>query len=92
MICRHIIFEGRVQGVGFRYTCRQLAMGFDLTGTVANLPDGSVEMQLCGEEEEVRDYLDELTEDSPMRHHIKEVRVTDQPVPEEAFRGFNVLQ
>ncbi len=40
----HILVKGRVQGVGFRFTCRQLARRLGLYGWVKNLPDGSVEI------------------------------------------------
>ena len=36
----HIFYSGRVQGVGFRYGTRVVACGFEVTGTVRNLPDG----------------------------------------------------
>ena len=39
---------GRVQGVGFRYTVRSLAVGFDVTGFVRNLPDGRVHLVVEG--------------------------------------------
>ncbi len=43
--CRmHIFYSGRVQGVGFRYTTKTVAAGFEVTGTVRNLPDGRVEL------------------------------------------------
>jgi len=41
---KHIVFSGRVQGVGFRFTCHQIARRYELTGFVKNLPDGSVEL------------------------------------------------
>ena len=44
----HIIFRGRVQGVGFRYQAMYAARDFGLTGWVANLPDGTVEMEVQG--------------------------------------------
>ena len=44
----HIIFHGRVQGVGFRYQAMYAARTFGLTGWVENLPDGSVEMEVQG--------------------------------------------
>ena len=47
-IREHIIFHGRVQGVGFRYQAMYAARSFDLTGWVENLPDGSVEMEVQG--------------------------------------------
>lgn len=45
---RHILFFGRVQGVGFRYQAMYAARNFGLTGWVANLLDGSVEMEIQG--------------------------------------------
>ena len=39
-----IFYSGRVQGVGFRYSVKMLATGFEVTGMVANLPDGRVEL------------------------------------------------
>ena len=49
-IRKHIIFYGRVQGVGFRYYAVQKANQLGLTGWVKNLYDGSVEMEVEGEE------------------------------------------
>ena len=49
MIAKKVIFTGRVQGVGFRYTTKQIALGFDVSGTVKNLSDGTVELRLMGE-------------------------------------------
>jgi acylphosphatase len=39
-----IFYSGSVQGVGFRYTTKSIAAGFEVTGTVRNLPDGRVEL------------------------------------------------
>ena len=74
MIAKRATFEGRVQGVGFRHAAKQLAMGFDVCGTVKNLPEGTVEIELMGEEDEVDEFLTEITEESAMAHHIKDVR------------------
>lgn len=57
---RHIIWRGRVQGVGFRYTVRQLAAQYGLTGTVRNCSDGSVEAVLQGEPDRVQSCLDDI--------------------------------
>jgi acylphosphatase len=51
-----IWYSGRVQGVGFRHTTRTVAAGFDVTGTVRNLPDGRVHLLAEGAEEELRAF------------------------------------
>lgn len=52
----HILYSGRVQGVGFRYTTRQLAQGFEVTGSVRNLLDGRVELIAEGEPNELESF------------------------------------
>ncbi len=49
-VARRIIFSGRVQGVGFRFTALNIATRYKLTGYVRNLPSGSVEMVAQGPE------------------------------------------
>ena len=58
----HVFYSGRVQGVGFRYACRQIAMGFNVTGWVKNLDDGRVELWIQGGEEEVGEFLKAVDE------------------------------
>ncbi len=65
-----VLYEGRVQGVGFRWSIRNLAKGFDVRGWVQNLPDGRVQMQVSGEKDEVDAFLKAITE-SELRAHIK---------------------
>lgn len=55
-------FSGRVQGVGFRYTARNLALQYDVRGYVRNLPDGRVELILEGPEQEINGLLGDLRE------------------------------
>lgn len=43
-IRRRVLFHGRVQGVGFRYTTASIARRHPVVGFVRNLPDGSVEL------------------------------------------------
>lgn len=55
-----VCFSGRVQGVGFRYETLQIAKGFDVTGSVRNLPDGRVQLEAEGTEEEVQAFVREV--------------------------------
>ena len=62
MTSLQVFYEGNVQGVGFRWTVRDAAKGFDVTGWIRNLPDGRVELQATGEEDEVRAFLDRIAQ------------------------------
>src|SRR5207248_5186092 len=55
-----VFYEGRVQGVGFRYSVRQIAKGFNVTGSVRHLANGRVELQVSGEAEEVNAFLEAI--------------------------------
>jgi acylphosphatase len=89
VIARRVIFEGRVQGVGFRYTTKDIARGFDVCGTVKNLPEGTVEMEVMGEREEVEAFLKEIAEESALAHHIKGMHVKNIP-PLDGVKGFTI--
>ncbi|MHC4524970.1 MAG: acylphosphatase [Planctomycetota bacterium] len=75
---KHIIFKGRVQGVGFRYTTHRAASRYDLTGFVRNLPDGTVETLLQGTEPNIQACLDDLQD--TFGGYFREINTTDQPV------------
>lgn len=88
MIAKKYFFAGRVQGVGFRYSAKQLALGFDVIGWVKNLDDGRVEMQVMGEAAEVADFLQEI-HDSPLGHHILEQEEYDTALLKDV-KGFSI--
>jgi acylphosphatase len=91
MTSRRVIITGRVQGVGFRWTTKDLARGFDVCGSVRNLPDGSVEILIMGERGEVDAFLKELSEESALAHHVKTLHSQDIP-PLEGVRGFSIAR
>jgi acylphosphatase len=62
MIAKRIIFTGRVQGVGFRYTAHSIASSRRVTGYVRNLPDGDVEMLVQGDVNDIEDCLNQIKE------------------------------
>ena len=47
-IARRYLVTGLVQGVGFRWTAQRVARSLGITGTVRNLPDGTVEIEAHG--------------------------------------------
>jgi acylphosphatase len=81
-----VFYEGNVQGVGFRYTVKQIAKGFDVTGSVRNLPDGRVELQASGETEELSAFLEAIAR-SELRAHIKNQSAVPLTTPP-TTRGF----
>lgn len=90
MIAKRVIFSGRVQGVGFRYTTKDLARGFEVCGWVRNLPEGTVELQVMGEEDEVEAFIKEIAEESNVAHHIKSLAAEEIPLLE-GVRGFSIV-
>ncbi|HIZ82759.1 MAG TPA: acylphosphatase [Candidatus Mediterraneibacter pullistercoris] len=60
---RHIVFHGRVQGVGFRYTAKYLAQSLELTGWVRNEYDGTVTLEVQGRDTLINKMLVGLNHD-----------------------------
>ena len=74
---REIHYAGNVQGVGFRYTVRSLAVGVDVTGFVRNLPDGRVHLVVEGATDEINEFLDAIK--AEMTAYIRDVQETARP-------------
>ncbi len=90
MNAKRIFYTGHVQGVGFRYSVKQIVAGFDICGTVQNLPDGRVELCVQGEEDEVDDLIAEVDQ-SHLNGLIKQKEVTGV-APDPAMRGFSIIR
>jgi acylphosphatase len=60
---RDLLYSGRVQGVGFRYTTSEIAERFQVSGYVQNLPDGCVRLVAEGEAGELQRFLDAVGEE-----------------------------
>ena len=60
VIRQHLNVYGRVQGVGFRYRAKRIADALELTGTVRNMEDGSVELEVQGDDELIEEYIDRI--------------------------------
>jgi len=82
-----VIFRGRVQGVGFRYTATRLVSSHDVTGYVMNRADGSVELVAEGERTEVDAFVRSVSE--RMARHIHGAELSWTPATGE-FTEFGV--
>lgn len=85
-----VFFTGRVQGVGFRYTVRSLAAGFEATGAVRNLPDGRVEFTAEGAPAELEAFL-EAIRSSEVGRFIRQEEVSWHEATGQ-FRGFEIAR
>jgi len=85
-----VLYSGQVQGVGFRYTVKSVATGFDLTGTVRNLPGGGVELVAEGIRDELEAFRQAIRE-SGLDHFIRDEKISwAEPAGE--FRGFEIVR
>jgi acylphosphatase len=78
-----IRITGYVQGVGFRYHARKIALALGLNGTVRNEPDGSVYAEVEGEQALVQQFI-KWCHNGPAL-----ARVTDVSVTSGTFRGYD---
>lgn len=77
-IAKQVVFKGRVQGVGFRYTAHRIARQYGLNGYVKNCPDGSVEALFQGTQANIQACSDEIQD--AFNGYIRETKSIDQPV------------
>jgi acylphosphatase len=84
---REAYYSGNVQGVGFRYTVRELAEGLAVAGYVRNLPDGRVHLVVEGAAAELQRLQDAIAQ--RMADHIRNVAVDVRPAIGE-FKRFEI--
>ncbi|MHC4120634.1 MAG: acylphosphatase [Planctomycetota bacterium] len=87
MVAKHIIFIGRVQGVGFRFTAHRMAGRHRLTGYVRNARDGTVEMLAQGAAQDIDDCISEIQE--YMAGYLREIEVEEVP-PNPTYKDFRI--
>jgi len=85
-----VLYSGQVQGVGFRYTVKSVATGFDVTGTVRNLPAGGVELIAEGLQSELEAFRQAIGQ-SGLDHFIRDEAVS-WAEPRSEFRGFEIVR
>ena len=83
-----VYFSGLVQGVGFRYTAKQVARAFEIVGTVQNLPDRRVKMVVEGEAATIERFIQEVCESS--HGTVRETEISRLPSTGR-FSGFEII-
>ena len=86
-IRRRVLFHGRVQGVGFRYTTASIARRYPVVGFVRNLPDGSVELVAEAESSVLDQFLADLA--SEFAGNIRQ-QVVHEVSRDELFARFEI--
>jgi acylphosphatase len=87
MTAKHVIFIGRVQGVGFRFTALRMAQRHHLTGFVRNLPDGTVEMLAQGPVQNIDDCIRDIKD--YFGGYLRETRIEEIP-PDPKYTDFTI--
>ena len=85
-----VLYSGQVQGVGFRYTVKSVATGFDVSGSIRNLPGGGVELVAEGTKDELEAFRQAIRE-SGLDHFIRQEEVCWQEAKSE-FCGFEIVR
>lgn len=81
MVRYYIVFQGRVQGVGFRYFCQFTAMTLSLTGYVRNMDNGMVEVEIQGDSEKFTKFITSISKGNRFvrvdDYSIKKIEIND---------------
>lgn len=73
----HVVAEGLVQGVGYRWFVQQAATSLQLSGFVRNLLDGRVEMEAQGDHPIIEEFLKKIRI-GPRGAHVSSVKVKEK--------------
>jgi acylphosphatase len=82
-----VIYRGRVQGVGFRWTTSQLASSLSVVGYVRNCADGTVELLAQGSPDQVNALLEKVA--AALSGNIERADMTEEPVQAD-LSGFGI--
>ena len=86
LVTRRLLIQGRVQGVGFRWSLMERARQLGLDGWVRNRNDGSVEALATGPAEAV-DALTLWAHRGPPQARVDQVACQDEPTAERLETG-----
>ncbi|MEZ2715531.1 acylphosphatase [Niallia circulans] len=86
---QHLIINGRVQGVGFRYFVQMIAMENKITGWVRNKADGTVECMAVASSETLRAFVEKVKRGNRFAR-VDHIEIQESE-PEELFSSFKVI-
>ena len=86
---KHLVITGKVQGVGFRYWMKNLAINNNINGWVKNKMSGDVEALIVGKEKNVQKLI-KLCEIGPGSATIQNIQVNDYE-HDYSKGGFNIF-
>ncbi len=84
---KHILFSGRVQGVGFRFAAHRIANRCGLAGYVRNTVEGKVEVFVQGHPDDIDTCIKDIEE--VFSNYIKDTKIEQAP-PNEKYETFNI--
>ena len=73
---KHLIIDGKVQGVGYRYSAKSKANSLKIKGSVENMPNGTVEIYCLGSDENIDAYINYL-KNNPGWSHVDNIEIED---------------
>ncbi|MHA7840272.1 MAG: acylphosphatase [Gammaproteobacteria bacterium] len=83
--CRHYFVRGKVQGVWYRASTREIALKLGVTGWAKNLSDRRVEIMACGTEKALNQFSEWLWQGPPAAIVTE---VSENILPHEHFDDF----
>jgi acylphosphatase len=84
-----LTISGHVQGVFYRQSAKEKAISLGISGTVKNLPDGSVEAAITGNPEHVEEFIDWCRK-GPSGAKVEKVDIHETPLKN--FTGFVIIR
>lgn len=85
----HVLIEGRVQGVGFRFYSKEQALKLGLTGWVRNTFDGNVEAYAEGLKDDLEIWITHLQR-GPRSAFVTNIK-KEWSTAQGKFRNFQVV-
>ena len=89
IIKKHLVISGEVQGVGFRYWMKNLAINYNISGWVKNRSSGNVEALIIGQEKKVQKLIKQC-KIGPSSAAIQHIQINDYN-QDYSEKGFNIF-